>query len=95
MLQSVLPAYGLLDESLKVEAFGSGLINHTWKITSGGKSYILQRVNHAIFKEPADIANNISMIAAHLKKHHPGYKFIAPLQSIGGEEMIYQIDKGF
>lgn len=95
MLQSVLPAYGFKDESLKVEAFGTGLINNTWKITAEGKSYILQRVNHAVFKEPGDIANNIRLIAAHLKKFHPGYKFIAPLESVNGEEMIYVPEQGF
>jgi len=95
MLQSVLPAFGFKEESLKVEAFGTGLINHTWKITASGKSYILQRVNHAVFKEPGDIANNIRLIAEHLKNFHPGYKFIAPLESIDGEEMIYEREKGF
>ncbi|MGZ5219207.1 MAG: phosphotransferase enzyme family protein [Chitinophagaceae bacterium] len=95
MLQSVLPEYGLKDESLKVEAFGTGLINHTWKITASGKSFILQRVNSAVFKEPAYIANNIHLIAFHLKKFHPDYKFIAPLESIGGEEMIHVRDQGF
>ncbi|MFC0775140.1 phosphotransferase enzyme family protein [Terrimonas alba] len=95
MLNTILPAYGLPQDSLKVEAFGSGLINHTWKITAPGKAYILQRVNHAIFKEPADIANNISLIADHLKKYHPQYYFIAPLASVNGEEMIYQRGEGF
>ena len=95
MLQTVLPAYGISDKTLEVETFGSGLINRTWKITEGGKSYILQRVNHAIFKEPTDIANNISLIAEHLKKNHPDYTFIAPIQSLRGEEMIYQTDQGF
>ncbi|WP_276501129.1 phosphotransferase enzyme family protein [Terrimonas pollutisoli] len=95
MLNTILPAYGLPQDSLKVEAFGSGLINHTWKITAPGKAYILQRVNHTIFKEPADIANNISLIADHLKKYHPHYYFIAPLASVNGEEMIYQRGEGF
>ena len=95
MLKSVLSAYGLKERSLKAEAFGTGLINHTWKITAGEKAYILQRVNHAVFKEPGDIANNIRLIAVHLKKFHPAYKFIAPLKSVDGEEMIYQREEGF
>src|SRR5687767_7288359 len=95
MLQTVLPAYGLKDESLKVEAFGSGLINHTWKITASGKAYILQRVNNSVFKEPGNIANNISLIATHLKETHPDYRFIAPLATSGGEEMMYQLNEGF
>ena len=95
MLNTILPAYGFSDETSKVEAFGSGLINNTWKITSGATSYILQRVNNEVFKEPVHIAHNIAMIAAHLKEHHPRYRFIAPLQTLRGEEMIYQADNGF
>ena len=95
MLNTILPAYGFSDETSKVEAFGSGLINNTWKITSGATSYILQRVNNDVFKEPVHIAHNIAMIAAHLKEHHPRYRFIAPLQTLRGEEMIYQADNGF
>ena len=95
MQQSVLPAYGLNEESLTVEAFGSGLINQTWKITSHDKQYILQRVNHAVFKEPDSIAQNIRLIAAYLKQHHPEYCFVAPLASSDGSEMIYVKDEGF
>ena len=95
MPQSVLPAYGLEEKSLIVEAFGSGLINNTWKITSSGNEYILQRVNHAVFKEPADIANNVSLIGAYLRKYHPGYKFVSPVPSSTGDEMIYHKEKGY
>ena len=63
MLQSVLPAYGLSNDTSQIETFGSGLINHTWKITAAGKEYILQRVNAAVFREPDKIAYNIRLIA--------------------------------
>ena len=95
MPHTVLPAYGLEEKSLKVEAFGSGLINNTWKVTASGNEYILQRVNHAVFKEPTDIANNISLIGAYLRKNHPGYKFISPVTSSEGDEMIYHEDEGY
>ena len=95
MLHTVLPAYGFENNSLKVEAFGSGLINNTWKITASGNEYILQRVNHDIFKEPADIANNIRLIGAYLRKNHPEYKFVSPVTSSAGEEMVYLREKGY
>ncbi len=95
MTPSVLPAYGLKEESLKLEAFGSGLINNTWKVITPEKEYILQRVNHNVFKEPGDIANNIRLIAEYLKQHHPEYNFVAPITSSDGEGMIYQKGEGF
>ena len=95
MPQSVLPAYGLNEESLTMESFGSGLINRTWKITTPDHQYILQRVNHAVFEKPDSIAQNIRIIANYLKQHHPDYCFVSPLVSSDGSEMIYVKDEGF
>ena len=95
MPQSVLPAYGLKEESLTMESFGSGLINRTWKITTPDHRYILQRVNNAVFEKPGSIAHNIRLIAGYLKQHHPEYCFIAPLATSDGSEMIYVKDEGF
>ncbi|RYZ61504.1 MAG: aminoglycoside phosphotransferase family protein [Chitinophagaceae bacterium] len=95
MSQSVLPAYGLHEESLKMESFGSGLINRTWKITTPENEYILQRVNQTVFEKPGKIAANIRQIAAYLKEKHPDYNFVAPLASSDGSEMIYVKDEGF
>jgi Ser/Thr protein kinase RdoA (MazF antagonist) len=95
MPRSVLPAYGLEEKSLRVEAFGSGLINNTWKIIASGDEFILQRVNHAVFKEPENIANNIRLIGAWLREHHPDYKFISPVTTSSGDEMIYLKGEGY
>lgn len=94
MPTSVLSAYGIDGRSL-VETFGSGLINNTWKVIDGRHEYILQRVNHAVFKEPQDIANNISLVGDYLKRNHPGYKFIAPVATPKGDEMIYVTGEGY
>ncbi|MEP7377033.1 MAG: aminoglycoside phosphotransferase family protein [Chitinophagaceae bacterium] len=95
MPQSILPAYGLEEKSPVMEAFGSGLINNTWKIIASGDEYILQRVNHAVFKEPENIANNIRLIGAWLREHHPDYRFISPVTTRSGEEMIYLKGEGY
>jgi Ser/Thr protein kinase RdoA (MazF antagonist) len=95
MLQSVLPAYGLKEKSLALEAFGSGLINHTWKVTTPDSAYILQKVNGNVFENPENIAHNIKLIAAYLRQHHPHYHFVAPLRSGNGEEMIHAKGEGF
>jgi Ser/Thr protein kinase RdoA (MazF antagonist) len=90
MPQSVLLAYGLNAANMKVEAFGSGLINNTWKVTAPQEAFILQRINQAVFKEPASITYNIQLISDYLKRHHPEYVFVAPLVSTGGEAMVCQ-----
>lgn len=95
MPRSILPVFGLEEESLEVEAFGSGLINNTWKVISRGHEYILQRVNHAVFKEPENIANNISLIGEFLRKNHPGYTFVSPVATSNGDEMIFLKGEGY
>ena len=79
MSQSVLPVFGLTEKKVKLEAFGSGLINSTWKVTTTSDEYILQRLNHLVFNEPEDIAHNINLIANYLKQHYPAYSFAAPI----------------
>jgi Ser/Thr protein kinase RdoA (MazF antagonist) len=93
MMRLVLKAYGINDAV--VTPYGSGLINHTWKIAADGKEYILQWVNHKVFKAPENIAHNIGLIADYFKRQHPDYCFAAPLRSGEGTEMVYLKDKGF
>jgi Ser/Thr protein kinase RdoA (MazF antagonist) len=95
MLPSILPAYGLQDDEIKLESFGSGLINKTWKVIAPDKEYILQKVNHDIFKEPDHIAHNHRLIASYLKQHFPGYSFVAPITSQAGDELIYKKEEGY
>jgi Ser/Thr protein kinase RdoA (MazF antagonist) len=95
MIQTVLTAYGFKEGETTVVAFGTGLINNTWKVISPDKTYILQRVNDAVFKHPQDIAGNIRLIADYLAKHYPGYRFVAPVVSTTGDEMVFINGKGF
>jgi Ser/Thr protein kinase RdoA (MazF antagonist) len=95
MTPSVLPAYGLEDHGVVVAAFGSGLINNTWKVITGDEAFILQKVNNAVFKKPTDIAHNISLIGAYLRSKFPAYKFVSPLVCDKGDEMVYKEGEGY
>lgn len=95
MSPAVLPAYGLQERSLKIESVGGGLINDTWKITTKEEAFILQKVNHDVFKKPDHIAFNIRLIADYLHQHYPQYHFVAPLSSVDGHELVHLKDEGF
>lgn len=95
MLQSVLPAYGLREEVSTVEPFGNGIINTTWKVTTPEHQYILQRINHQVFKKPESITHNIRLLADYLHAHSPGYQFVAPVFSTSGQEVVYLEDEGY
>lgn len=95
MIYSVLKEYGLSGSAVKVETFGSGLINSTWKVGTAENEFILQRINSAVFKEPEYIASNIQVIASHLQQKYPDYKFVAPVLSTSGEAMVYNNKEGY
>jgi len=89
MMEKILAAYGFNEKQTKVEAFGRGLINHTWKLTTRKGAYILQRINDSVFKQPADIAYNIKLISDYLGAHYEEYYFVAPIASVDGNEMVF------
>ena len=93
MLETILKEFGI-DTDAAVRPFGSGLINNTWIIEDGEKEFVLQRINHNVFKRPEDIATNISLIGDYLEENHPGYLFVFPSKTISGEPMIKN-DQGY
>lgn len=95
MSESVLAEYGLQAGQVKLEKIGTGLINHTWKVSMHDHAYILQRINQDVFSSPADIAYNTKLIADYLQLHHPEYNFIAPLSSQHGQSLIYREGEGY
>jgi Ser/Thr protein kinase RdoA (MazF antagonist) len=72
-----------------------GLINRTWKIETPGKAFILQKVNHTIFKKPSEVAQNLALIANYLSRHFPGYIFTAPLKTITGETLLQTANENY
>lgn len=97
MLQKVLQTYGLDFSMLEVKPFGSGLINNTWKVSrqDNDTSYILQRINHHVFKSPEDIAHNIRNIGSYLAAHHPGYFFVRCLYTSDGADIFFMEGEGY
>jgi thiamine kinase-like enzyme len=72
-----------------------GLINQTWKVTANGESFILQRINDKVFKEPQNIATNIRLLADHLKTISSDYFLVSAIKTEAGEELAYELGKGY
>lgn len=89
MLNDILSEFGLNDTDYTIRSFGSGLINHTLKVTGRGEEFILQQVNTDVFKLPEDIAENIVAIQQYLKKLAPDYLFVSPLLTNNGTTLVY------
>lgn len=60
------------EDILRMEPFGNGHINDTYKVTvqegDEQKNLILQRINHEIFKSPEQVMENIRKVTAHLQE---------------------------
>jgi Ser/Thr protein kinase RdoA (MazF antagonist) len=94
MLEEVLSAYGI-SITANSQSHGSGLIHNTWKIADGLNEYVLQRINHHVFKQPEYIAQNIEAIASWLKANNPDYFFVTPVNTVNGENMLHLDSYGY
>jgi len=94
MVEKVLALYSISNTAI-IQSFGSGLIHNTWKISDQSKEYILQKINHEVFKNPSFIADNITRIASWLEKNHPEYFFVAPLKTKDAESIVHIPGEGY
>lgn len=89
MITSILSAYNFHPDKCTIETFGTGLINHTWLLQYADNKYILQKINHHIFKNPGYISDNIRVIGDYLKACFPDYLFLTPILSTQNKDVVY------
>ena len=69
-VRALVGQFQLTGELLDAEPFGSGHINDTYRFTleasRARRRYILQRLNTAVFQNPAAVMENIRRVTAHL-----------------------------
>jgi len=67
-LQQVFSEFQVSTPFLKTERIGSGHINDSFLVTtSGGEKFVMQRINHDIFKDIPGLMNNILKVTMHLE----------------------------
>lgn len=68
-LTDVVLQFDLAGQIDSIKPLGNGLINDTYKVeTAGGPSYVLQRINHNIFKDVELLQNNIVSVTSHIRR---------------------------
>ncbi len=85
-MESIFKIYGW--EMASATPIQQGLINTTYSVQTTNGSFILQSVNHAIFKDPTAIDFNINSIGAYLKKNAPDYLFTQLVPALSGKTLI-------
>ena len=70
MIAAVISHFTLRGTLIKVERFGSGLINDTYLCEFGDigdiRKYILQRINTTVFRHPEQVMENVEVVTAHI-----------------------------
>ena len=65
--RDVLPHFQINAEVKKISVFDSGHINNTFYIVTDSGGYVLQQINHNVFKHPEQVMSNIINVTEHLK----------------------------
>jgi thiamine kinase-like enzyme len=89
---AILSAFDLDANQYNIEKTTIGLINQTYLVSDkvSSKSFILQQLNTAIFKNPIAISENIKLASASILAVDEDYPVIKINQTINGED--YFID---
>ncbi|MDX2047721.1 MAG: aminoglycoside phosphotransferase family protein, partial [Chitinophagaceae bacterium] len=97
MVEAAMKAFGLDTDVHTSSLFGSGLIHNTYiiKDKEGAPAYILQKVNHFVFKKPEDIAHNLKLMGSYISHFHPDYLFTQPHATLKGEDYYYTPEEGY
>ena len=72
-MQEIFKIYGW--KVISCEPIHQGLINSTYSIQTTTGNFILQSINHHVFKSPKAIDDNINTISTYLHSHNPKYLF--------------------
>jgi len=87
ILEKVWTEYGwnVSDSSV----IGEGHINKTYHVTNGnGKSYLLQKINTAVFQDPEGLMSNLEKILDHLEKSDYPYQPLEIIPTKSGDHFF-------
>ncbi len=90
-LKNIVNQFQLSGEYLSSKPFGNGHINDTYLVefdeNGSSTKYILQRINHHVFKQPEHVVHNIEKVLNHLRE-----KGIDVLRTYPSDGKPYVID---
>jgi len=79
-INQVLPHFNSPIATSSVSPLGNGLINDTFLVKNERHSFVLQRINEHVFKQPTQVINNAMLIHQHLvAKRDAGEYLLTPI----------------
>jgi len=85
-MQAVFTLYGW--QVSNHEPIHQGLINSTYAVQTNNGNFILQSINHRIFKSPSAIDDNINAISKYLQLNNPHYLFTHLVPTLNGNTLV-------
>ena len=85
-MKKIFETYGW--EVINYDAIHQGLINSTYSINTTQGDFILQSINHNVFKNPWAIDKNINAIGTFLKKTSPDYLYTHLVPNRNNETLL-------
>ena len=71
-IEEAITAFDLDGKLIDGKPYGNGHINDTFLLTyetkEGSRRYILQRMNHSIFKKPQQLMDNVVNVTQYLRE---------------------------
>lgn len=67
----ILPSFEPFSDRVEVTPLSGGLINDTYRVTGEGGSWILQRLNPAVFPDSSGIMANLRLLLDHASREIP------------------------
>ena len=65
---AIAAKFALSGTPVSCEPFGHGHINQTYKVTTADGTYVLQRINKYVFKDPERLMDNASRVTEHIRQ---------------------------
>ena len=86
-IAEILDNFAVKGSPLDAKPFGSGHINDTYLVTTEEPDgtrhqYTLQRINHAVFRKPQQVMDNIERTLAHLNAKAPQFPGVRTLSLV-------------
>ncbi|MBQ4119107.1 MAG: aminoglycoside phosphotransferase family protein [Clostridia bacterium] len=67
-VKEAIDAFSQIGEVKNIKPWGNGHINDTFLLSTANKKYILQRINHSVFRQPYKMMDNIDKVTSHIIK---------------------------
>ncbi|MCU0346828.1 MAG: aminoglycoside phosphotransferase family protein [Saprospiraceae bacterium] len=88
-MESIVQQFFDYPQIVSLVPFGTGHINDTYRLeireADQPQTWLLQRLNHHVFRQPEAVMQNIHLVAQHLEKHHYPLRILSPRPTLSGQ----------